>query len=83
MGRPISIPGSRARFASMAAFLKTLTFACVHSTVAFTVAYALTDSIMVGSLIALIEPICNTVAFYFHEKAWEWLANGRPINQLP
>ena len=65
-------------FLTKPAALKTLTFACVHSTVAFTVAYALTDSIMVGSLIALIEPICNTVAFYFHEKAWEWLANGPP-----
>lgn len=24
----------------------------------------------IGSLIAMIEPSVNTVAFYFHEKAW-------------
>ena len=51
--------------------LKTLTFACVHFTVAFAVAYALTGSILVGSLVALVEPIFNTVAYHFHEKAWE------------
>jgi uncharacterized membrane protein len=33
---------------------KTFTFACVHFTVAFTVAYLLTGSILVGSLVALI-----------------------------
>jgi uncharacterized membrane protein len=51
--------------------LKTLSFACVHFTVAFTVAYALTGSMLVGSLVALVEPMFNTVAYYFHEKAWE------------
>ena len=51
--------------------LKTLTFACVHFTVAFAVAYALTGSILVGSLVALVEPMFNTVAYHFHEKAWE------------
>jgi uncharacterized membrane protein len=50
---------------------KTLTFACVHFTVAFTVTYALTGSILLGGLIALIEPLCNTVAYYVHEKAWD------------
>jgi uncharacterized membrane protein len=57
--------------------LKTLTFACVHFTVAFTVAYLLTGSILVGSLLALVEPMCNTVAYYFHEKAWKrWGREG-------
>lgn len=51
--------------------VKTLTFACVHFTVAFTVAYALTGSILVGSLVAVVEPLCNTVAYHFHEKAWQ------------
>ncbi|MBA6145885.1 DUF2061 domain-containing protein, partial [Pseudomonas juntendi] len=26
-----------------------------------------------GGLIAIIEPACNTVAFYFHEKVWQRL----------
>ena len=50
--------------------IKTITFACVHFTVAFTVAYVLTGSIAVGGLVALVEPLCNTVAYHLHEKAW-------------
>ncbi|MGR5539788.1 DUF2061 domain-containing protein [Vibrio campbellii] len=49
---------------------KTLTFAALHFTIAFSVAYVLTGDILIGSLIAMIEPSMNTVAFYFHEKAW-------------
>lgn len=50
--------------------LKTLSFAVVHFTVAFAVVYAMTGSFALGSAIALIEPACNVVAFYLHEKAW-------------
>lgn len=50
---------------------KTATFAVVHFSVAFTVGYALTGSIVVGSALALIEPAINTVAFYFHELVWK------------
>ncbi len=49
---------------------KTISFAILHFTVAFTVGYLLTGSLMVGGLLAIIEPACNTVVFYFHEKAW-------------
>ena len=49
---------------------KTLSFAAIHFTVAFTVAYLLTGSFIVGGLLALVEPMCNTVAYYFHEKVW-------------
>ncbi|HSV29087.1 MAG TPA: DUF2061 domain-containing protein [Candidatus Omnitrophota bacterium] len=49
---------------------KTLTFAAVHFTVAFTVAYLLTGSVAVGGLVAVVEPLCNTVAYHFHEKVW-------------
>ncbi len=50
--------------------IKTLTFAVLHFVVAFTVTYGITGSVALGGLIALIEPLCNTVAFYFHERAW-------------
>lgn len=50
---------------------KTLSFASVHFTVAFTVGYLLTGSVMVGGTIALVEPACNTVAYFFHEKLWQ------------
>ncbi len=50
--------------------LKTLSFAVVHFTVAFAVVYAMTGSLALGSAVAVIEPACNIVAFYLHEKAW-------------
>ncbi|MDO9233691.1 DUF2061 domain-containing protein [Methylotenera sp.] len=50
---------------------KTFSFAILHFTVAFTVGYLLTGSVVVGGLLAVIEPACNTVVFYFHEKAWK------------
>lgn len=51
--------------------LKTITFAIVHFSVAFSVAYLITGSLGVASALALIEPMVNTVAYFFHEKAWD------------
>ncbi|QLQ31809.1 MAG: DUF2061 domain-containing protein [Candidatus Thiothrix singaporensis] len=50
---------------------KTFTFAVLHFSIAFTVAYILTGSVVVGGMMALIEPAINTVGFYFHEQAWK------------
>ena len=58
---------------------KTLSFAAVHFTVAFTVGYALTGSIVVGGLLAVVEPACNTVAYHFHEKAWARYGRGSVV----
>jgi len=55
---------------------KTISFAVVHFTVAFSVAYLLTGSVAVGGLVALVEPLCNTVAYYFHEKAWTFFGRN-------
>lgn len=49
--------------------VKTVTFAVMHFTVAFLVTWALTGDILIGSLVAMVEPAINTVAFYFHEKS--------------
>ncbi|HUG99338.1 MAG TPA: DUF2061 domain-containing protein [Gammaproteobacteria bacterium] len=57
---------------------KTLSFAAVHFSVAFSVGYALSGSIAVGGAIALVEPALNTVAYFFHEKAWERRRTPRP-----
>jgi len=57
---------------------KTISFAILHFTVAFTVGYLLTGSAMVGGLLAIIEPACNTVVFYFHEKAWKKFEQNNP-----
>ena len=56
---------------------KTMTFAVVHMGVAFSVVYAMTGSVAVGSAAALVEPAVNTVAYFFHEKAWAWFARRR------
>ena len=50
---------------------KTFSFAAVHMSVAFAVGYAFTGDVMVGGALALIEPACNTVAYFFHEKVWK------------
>lgn len=49
---------------------KTITFAAVHFSVAFTVAYLMTGSVLVGGAIALVEPAINTIAYHFHEQVW-------------
>ncbi|MFV8817040.1 DUF2061 domain-containing protein [Haliea sp. E17] len=57
---------------------KTMSFAAVHFTVAFSVGYALSGSLAVGSAIALVEPAVNTVAYYFHELCWKRMAERSP-----
>ena len=49
---------------------KTASFAAVHFTVAFSIGYLVTGSVIAGGTLALVEPLCNTVAHYFHEKIW-------------
>lgn len=53
--------------------LKTLTFTLMHFCIAFGVAYALTGSATVGGLMAAVEPLCNSVGFFFHDKLWQRL----------
>lgn len=50
--------------------MKTITFAATHFTIAFTVAYLLTGDLLIGGLIAMVEPAINTVVYFFHEKLW-------------
>jgi len=57
--------------------IKTMTFAVVHFTVAFTVAWLLTGDVVIGGLVAMVEPAVNTVAYFFHEKVWERVRKGR------
>ncbi len=57
--------------------LKTLTFAILHFTTAFLIVYALTGSVVIGGTVALIEPLCNTLVFFLHERAWERFGQRR------
>lgn len=56
--------------------LKTLTFTLMHFCIAFGVTYALTGSVAASGLVAAIEPLCNSVGFYVHERVWQRIENG-------
>lgn len=64
--------------------VKTATFAVMHFCIAFSVVYLLTGSLVVGGAVALVEPAINTLAFYFHERAWNLLDKRKMrLSQLP
>ncbi|MAX15178.1 MAG: hypothetical protein CMN59_06755 [Sphingobium sp.] len=58
--------------------IKTATYLTIHLTVGFTVAYVMTGSLALAGGIALIEPMINAVAFFFHEKAWKSVTMSVP-----
>ncbi len=61
---------------------KTMSFAVMHFTVAFSVGWLMTGDILVGSAIAMVEPAVNTMAYYFHERVWARVPQGTdPIGQ--
>lgn len=61
--------------------IKTITFAITHFSVAFTVAWVLTGSPLIGGLIALVEPAINTVAYIIHENIWQRKSEEKALNQ--
>jgi uncharacterized membrane protein len=61
---------------------KTASFAVVHFTVAFTVGYVMTGSILFGSAIAIVEPAINTVAFYFYERVWQRISKQKNVDAV-
>jgi uncharacterized membrane protein len=73
-----TIEDSTMRIPVKQSLVKTGTFAVVHFIVAFAVAYALTGSAPIASAIALLEPLANTVAYFFHERAWARLSPPAP-----
>lgn len=62
--------------------MKTITFAITHFVVAFSVAYLLTGDVLIGGLIAMVEPTINTVAYFFHEKIWARYQQNTTANAL-
>ena len=57
--------------------MKTATFALI-----FGIAYLLTGSAGIASAIALIEPLANSVAYFFHERAWSRVGMAAPAVSL-
>ncbi|WP_185232883.1 DUF2061 domain-containing protein [Teredinibacter franksiae] len=50
--------------------IKSITFTVMHFVIAFSVAWVLTGDWAVGGVIALVEPLVNSVGYFFHEKIW-------------
>ena len=50
---------------------KSAAFGVMHLGIAFAVSYALTGSVTVAGAITFVEPLVNTVAHYFFDKAWD------------
>ena len=60
--------------------LKTITFTTMHITIAFTVVYLMTGSVMVGGAVALVEPLVNSVGYFLHERVWERICNRNQMS---
>ncbi|WP_133366293.1 DUF2061 domain-containing protein [Qipengyuania sediminis] len=50
--------------------MKTGSYAVMHFLVAIGVAYVLTQDWRVALAIGMVEPVVQTIAFYFHDRAW-------------
>lgn len=47
-----------------------------HMAIAFTIAYAMTGSVVFSGLAIIIEPVINVLLLPFHEKAWAAIRAG-------
>ena len=59
--------------------IKTLTYLSLHLTIGFSVAYVMTGSVALAGGIAIVEPVINAFAFFFHEKAWKRVGAARKL----
>jgi uncharacterized membrane protein len=55
----------------MFALMKTFTYSIMHIFVATILAFILSGSWTIAISIGLLEPLVQTVFFYFHERIWE------------
>jgi uncharacterized membrane protein len=57
--------------------LKTGSYSVMHLSVAIAVAYAITQDWRAALAVGLIEPMVQTVAYFFHDRAWARIDRGR------
>lgn len=50
---------------------KTASFGVMRLGIAFGVSYALTGNMAIAGAITFVEPLVNTVAHYFFDRAWD------------
>ncbi|PZP39461.1 MAG: hypothetical protein DI585_04035 [Pseudomonas fluorescens] len=58
---------------------KTTTYALMHMSVAITVAYILSGSWKTALAIGMIEPVVQTVCYFFHERAWHRIERRKHV----
>ncbi len=56
---------------------KTLTWRITGSASTFTIAYLITGSFGISSVIAFVQMGVNTVLYWLHERAWARVSWGR------
>jgi uncharacterized membrane protein len=56
---------------------KTLTWRITGSASTFTIAYMVTGSFGISSVIAFVQMGVNTVLYWLHERAWARVSWGR------
>lgn len=49
---------------------KTISYGIMHFTIAFIVSYIITGNLAIASMLAILEPVVQTIAYHFHEKIW-------------
>jgi uncharacterized membrane protein len=57
--------------------VKTLTWRVTGSASTFTIAYLVTGSFGISSLVAVIQMCVNTVLYWIHERVWTRVPWGR------
>lgn len=62
---------------------KTASYYVLHIAVAAAVAYAVTGNLFMAFTLSLLEPTVQAVAFFFHEKAWDWRARHAAPSPAP
>ena len=64
-----SADSERARYLLIAS--EKISQTILHATIAFGVMWAVTGSMALGGLAALVEPICNVIVLPFHDRLWD------------
>ena len=62
---------------------KTITYLVIHLGIGFSVAYLFTGSVTIAGAIAVVEPLCNAVAYFFHERIWNKFLHRGQLDQAP
>ena len=61
-------------------FKKTLSYYCMHITVAMLVGYFVTGSLWMAITLSLLEPTVQAFAYFIHERIWDKKAKAEQEN---